>query len=201
MKLYFSPGACSLAARIILHETGTPFTAVKVDLGTKKTEDGSDYLRINPRGAVPAIEITPGVVLTQNVAVLQYIGDNSGVEAFRPPAGSLERGRLEEAIGFCGDLHSAIGALFSPDLPDDLKKRFAAGFHRRMEQLEAFLPDGSDYWLPWGFTQADAYLAVMLRWPHYLGLDISGYPKAVALRDRVFARPAAQVALKEDERA
>lgn len=100
IKLYYTPGACSLASHIILNETRLPFGLEKVDLKTKTLEDGKDYLKINPRGAVPAIEISPGVVLTQNVAILPYIGNLSDIAAFRPAEGSLDRSRMLEALGF-----------------------------------------------------------------------------------------------------
>jgi len=99
MKLYYKPGACSLAAHIILNEIGQPYTLEKVDTTTKKTETGADYLAINPRGAVPAIEIEPGVVLTQNSAVLQYIGDHSDTPAFQPAYASLERAGCRKLSG------------------------------------------------------------------------------------------------------
>ena len=119
IKLYYKPGACSLAAHIILNEIGKPYSLEKVDTATKKTETGADYLLINPRGAVPAIEIEPGVVLTQNSAILQYIGDHSDITAFKPASGSLERARLQEALGFGGDLPTAFGGLFAPGLTQD----------------------------------------------------------------------------------
>lgn len=198
MKLYYSPGACSLASHIILKETGLPHSLEKVDLKTKKTETGEDFLAINSRGAVPTLETAPGVYLTQNVAILPYIGDHSTVPAFRPEAGSLERARLAEALGFCEDIHSAIGALFAPDLEPAVRERFVGMTHRRLGQFEAILTEGRDYWLEQGFTQADALVFVILSWAGPLKLDLSAYPKAVALRDRVAARPAVQAALKEE---
>ncbi|GBR11177.1 glutathione S-transferase family protein [Acetobacter oeni] len=198
MKLYYSPGACSLASHIILRETGTSYTLEKVDLQKKVTEAGHDYWKINPRGAVPAIEIEPGVVLTQNPAVLQYIGDHSDVAAFRPALGSMERARLEEALGFCGDLHVATGALFASDLAGEAKEKVVKGLRRRLDQLETFLSADRDYWLPWGFTQADAYVAVILGWPGHMGVDISGHKVAWALKERVMARDSARAAMKEE---
>ncbi|KAB8124564.1 glutathione S-transferase [Komagataeibacter medellinensis] len=199
MKLYYTPGACSLASHIILNETGLPYTLEQVDLKTKKTANGQDYLRINPRGAVPALEIAPGVVLTQNVAVLPYIGAQSDIAAFHPAAGSLEQARLLEALGFCEDVHSAFGPLFAPDLPAVTRERILNVIARRMGQLEAELDAGTDgYMLPTGFTQADALIAVILSWAPHVNVDISAYPKAYALHERVFARPATLKALKTE---
>ena len=198
MKLYYKPGACSLAAHIILNEIGQPYTLEKVDTTTKTTEIGADYLAINPRGAVPAIEIEPGVVLTQNSAVLQYIGDHSDVLAFRPAYGSLERARLQEALGFCGDLHSAFGGLFAPNLTDEAEKSVHAQIHRRMTQFEDMLSDDKAYWLGDDFTQADAYAAVIMTWAVFKKLDISHHRKAWVLRERVMSRPSAKRALQEE---
>lgn len=202
MKLYYSPGACSLASHIILNETGLPFETVKVNLGNKTLPDGSDYLSVNPRGAVPALEISPGTVITQNVAILTWIGHQSDVPAFRPADGSLEQARLLEALGFCEDVHGAIGPFFSSSYSEDTKKIFQTNFMRRMTQLEALLEASENGWLlPQGFTQADALIAVILRWTIPLHLDISSYPKASALREKVFARPSAQKALESEENA
>ncbi|MFT3687834.1 glutathione S-transferase N-terminal domain-containing protein [Paenirhodobacter sp.] len=197
MKLYYKAGACSLADHIVLIETGKPYTLEAVDLATKKTETGADYLTINPRGAVPALQLDDGTVITQNAAILQYLGDHSDVAAFKPAAGSLERARLQEALGFCGDLHTAVGGLFTPNLSDEAKAGVMEKITRRLDQLEAMLPGGESYWLG-AFTQADAYAAVVLGWAAMLGVDLAGWPKAAALRGQVMARPAAQRALKEE---
>ncbi len=114
MKLYYKAGACSLAPHIILSEAGLPYELEAVDIKAKKTADGEDYFAINPRGAVPALEVKPGTVITQNAAILQYIGDHSDVAAFKPAYGTIERARLQEALGFCSDLHAAFSGLFAP---------------------------------------------------------------------------------------
>lgn len=198
MKLYYKAGACSLAPHIILSESGLAYELEGVDLGTKKTARGVDYLTINPRGAVPALEIETGVVVTQNAAILQYIGDHSDVAAFKPAYGTIERARLQEALGFCCDLHVAFGSLFAPNLSAEAKDKAVAGINRRMGQFEAILVDGQAYWLGEELTQPDAYAAVVIGWGIMLQLDLSSYPKALALRERVLARPAVQKALKEE---
>ncbi len=145
MKLYYKAGACSLAPHIVLSEAGFEYDLESVDIKDKKTASGADYLKINPRGAVPALEIEPGVVLTQNAAILQYIGDHSDVAAFKPAYGSIERARLQEALGFCSDLHSAFGGLFAPNASDEVKAAAVAAVHRRLNQLEAMLAAENDY--------------------------------------------------------
>ncbi len=198
MKLYYKAGACSLAPHIVLAETGLAYTVEAVDLKTKKTDHQADFLAINPRGAVPALEVEPGVVITQNAAIMQYIGDHSDVAAFKPAYGSLERARLQEALGFCGDLHSAFGGLFAPNLTEEAKAAVLAGVNRRMGQLEAMLSGNHDYWLGAQFTQPDAYAAVVIGWGVAMKLDLGAYPKALKLHERVFVRPAAQKAMKEE---
>lgn len=199
MKLYYSPGACSLAAHIMLNETGLTHTLEQVNLKEKRTASNTDYTTINPRGAVPALEIAPGVVLTQNVAVLTYIGQQASSTAFHPAPNSLEFFRLLEILGFCEDVHGAIGPLFAPDLPEATRERLQSVIQRRLTQVEAILAKSTTgYLLPVGFTQADALMAVILNWTTPLKIDIAAYPKASTLRDTVLARPAAQKALKEE---
>lgn len=198
MKLYYKPGACSLAPHIVLSEAGFTYDLETVDLKEKKTASGADYLKINPRGAVPALEVEPGKVITQNSAILQYIGDHSDVAAFKPAYGTIERARLQEALGFCGDLHVAFGGLFAPNLSDEAKASVVGSINRRMSQFEAMLGEGHPYWLGSEFTQADAYASVIIGWGLLMKVDLSAYPKALALRERVMARPAVQKALKEE---
>ena len=198
MKLFYKPGACSLAAHIVLNEANFTYDLEAVDLKAKTTASGADYLKINPRGAVPAIEVEPGVVITQNAAVLQYIGDHSDVAAFKPAYGTIERARLQEALGFCGDLHVAFGGLFAPNSTDEAKASVIASINRRMGQLEAMLDEDRAYWIGADFTQADAYASVIIGWGLALKVDLTAYPKALALRERVMSRPAAQKALKDE---
>ncbi|MCJ8141204.1 glutathione binding-like protein [Falsirhodobacter halotolerans] len=192
MKLYYKPGACSLSVHIVLEETSLPYETEAVDLKTKTTAGGADYRTINPRGAVPAIELDDGTILTQNAAIHQYIGDLSNIAAFAPPAGSLERARLQEALAFCSDLHTAFGSLFAPNPTPEAKEEGKKKMARRLDELEDMLPEGG-YWLG-DFTQADAYLAVILGWGVSANVDYAPYPKAHALWERVMARPSAKAA-------
>ena len=175
-----------------------PYRLEAVDLATRKTETGADYLGINPRGAVPALELEPGVILTQNAAILQYLGDHSDIAAFHPAYGSMARARLQEALGFCGDFHKAFSPLFAPNLTEEGRESVKQDIHRRMVQLEGMLDATGPYWLGAEFTQADAYAAVVMSWAGVKNVDISHHKKAWALKERVMARPAALKALKEE---
>lgn len=196
MKLYYAPGACSLSVHIVLAEIGRPYEAEAVDIRAKTTQSGEDFLAINPRGAVPALRLDDGAVLTQNPAILQYLGDRSDVAAFKPAYGTMERARLQEALGFCSDLHGAFGGLFAPGVTEEAKAEIIRKITRRMTELEAMLP--ADGYLLGEFTQADAYLAVVINWGFIKNVDLSAYPKACALRERVLARPAVQQAFREE---
>jgi glutathione S-transferase len=196
MKLFYSPGACSLASHIVLHETGASFDTEKVDLRTKTTESGADYLAINPRGAVPALEVAPGTVISQGPAILQYLGDISEVAAFKPAAGSVERARLQEALGFIGDVHKAFGGLFKPNLSDEEKAGVIGEINRRVGQLEAMLDETGPYFLG-EYTQADAYAFTVVNWGRQF-LDFTQYPRVAKLMEAVGARPATQAALKAE---
>lgn len=196
MKLFYAPGACSLATHIILNEIGQPFETEAVDLRTKKTANDADYLTINPRGAVPALQVAEGTVITQGPAILQYIGDNSNIPAFKPANGTIERARLQEALGFIGDLHKAFGGLYKPNLSDEERAAVVAEITRRIGQLEAMLPENGPFMLG-EFTQADAYAYTVVRWSHGM-IDLAAYPRLAALMQAVDARPATQSALRAE---
>ena len=196
MKLFYAPGACSLASHIILNEIGQPFETEAVDLRAKKTAANTDYLTINPRGAVPALEIAEGTVLTQGPAILQWVGDASSIAAFKPAVGTLERARLQEALGFIGDLHKAFGGLYKPNMTADERAGVVAEINRRLGQLEAMLPESGPYMLG-AYTQADAYAYTVVRWGQGL-IDLAAYPRLSALMAAVDARPATQEALRAE---
>lgn len=198
MKLFYSPGACSLASHIVLQEIGQPFTAELVDLRAKKTASGADYFAINPRGAVPALEVSEGNVLTQGPAILQYLGDTSSIAAFKPAAGTFARAKLQEALGFIGDLHKAFGGMFKPNLSADERAAVVAEITRRMTQLEAMLPESGPFLLG-EFTQADAYAFTVVNWSRNIdSIDLANFPRIAALMGAVGARPATQAALKAE---
>jgi glutathione S-transferase len=198
MKLYFSPGACSLASHIVLEEIGRPYEIEAVDLRAKKTASGGDYLAVNPRGAVPALRLGDGAVLTQGPAILQYLGDLSDRAAFRPAAGTLERARLQEALGFVSDMHRAFGGLFKPNLTEAERAGVVAEIARRMRQFEAMLPEKGPYILG-EFTQADAYAYTVLSWNRGL-VDLADFPRIGALMAAMEARPSVAAARKAEAR-
>lgn len=197
MKLYYVPGACSLSDHIIIEEIGKPYEAETVDLKAKRTASGDDYMKINPRGAVPALQIDDGTVITQNAAILQYLGDHSDTPAFKPAYGTIERARLQEALGFCSDMHGAFGGIFTLNLAGDQKTAVIGKITRRLNEFEEMLPGGDSYWLG-AFSQPDAYATVVLGWLVSKGFDLKPWPKTAALRDRVLARPAVQKVLKAE---
>ncbi|QCE32462.1 glutathione S-transferase [Acetobacteraceae bacterium] len=210
LTLYYKSGACSLADHILLayvkEKTGLVYAAIQVDLNTHQTENGADYYKINPRGAVPALEVeeeSRKSILTQNHAILLYIGDLSGLSALSPDKGSLKRARLDEALSFCSDLHAAYSPLLHPEKVG-LEAAQLTGFYqkadRRLRELENWLPE-KGFWLGREFTQADAYAAVILSWSEKAKIDLSPYPKAKELKEKVFALPAAQIALKAEKEA
>jgi glutathione S-transferase len=174
MKLFYSPGACSLASHIVLHEIEASFDIEKVDLRAKTTAAGANYLEINPRGAVPALEVAPGTVITQGPAILQFLGDKSGKAAFSPAPGTVERARLQEALGFIGDIHKAFGGLFKPNLSDEEKAGVIAEITRRVTQFEAMLPESGPFVLG-EYSQADAYAFTVINWGRQF-LDFAAFP-------------------------
>jgi glutathione S-transferase len=196
MKLFYTPGACSLASHIILKEIGGTFELEKVDLRAKTTETGANFLETNPRGAVPALEVAPGTVITQGPAILQYLGDNSAIPAFKPAYGSIERARLQEALGIIGDAHKAFGGLFKPNLSEEEKAGVIGEINRRVGQIEATLNDNGPYFLG-EFSQADAYAFTVINWGRQF-LDFAAYPRVAALMAAVGARPAVQETLKAE---
>jgi glutathione S-transferase len=197
MKLYYSPGACSQAAHILLHETGLPHDSEAVDIRAKKTASGADYWAINPKGAVPAIELADGEVLTENGAILQYIGDKSGNGTLLPVAG-LERYRVIEWLSFLGsELHKSFGPLFNPSSSDEAKQAARDTVGKKLDFIEARLA-GRDYLAGPMMSIADPYLFAMLGWTKPLGIDLANWPNLAALRKRMEQRPTVQAVLKAE---
>ena len=196
MKLYYSPGACSQAAHILLHETGLPHDSEKVDLRTKATATGGDYLAINPKGAVPALQIGDEV-LTENGAVLQYIGDKAGHETLLPGAG-LERYRVIEWLAYLGsDVHKSFGPLFNPASNDDAKQAARDMVGKKFDFIETRLED-RDYLAGPSMTVADPYLFAMLGWTGMHGIDLARWPNLAALRKRMEERPSVKAVMQAE---
>lgn len=200
MRLFTTPGTCSLASHIALCETGLDFTVEIVNLRAKTLADGSDYRAINPKGAVPALEISPGEVLTEGVAIMQYVADQNPGAGIAPAPGTLERARLQEALNYiAGELHkSGYAILFRPGLTDEVKEAQKGVIDTKLAWLEALLSDGRDFLLTSGYSLADGYLFTISGWSKAFGHDLSKFPKIVALRERVAARPAVQAALRAE---
>jgi glutathione S-transferase len=186
MKLYFTSGACSMASNIALREAGIPFEMSKVDKRTKRV-DGVEFVTINPKGYVPALRLDDGQVLTENVAVLQYIADLNPAAKLAPPAGTMERYRLQEWLSFINsEVHKAFTPLFSPEATEETKTYARNNLAKRLAYLEGALGDNK-YLMGDQFTVADAYLFTVLGWGAHVGVDIG--PKLKSYVDRVRARP------------
>ena len=198
MKLYFSPGACSLSPHIVLNELGLPHDLVQVDLRGKRTADGRDFRTINPKGYVPVLELDDGTVLTEGPAIVQYLADLKPQSGLAPPAGTLARYRLEEMLGYINsELHKSYSPLFRPDSPAETRAEQQAYLLRRYALIDQQL-EGRKYLFGDTFTVADAYLFTVTGWAEYVKLDLSQYANLRTFQQRVAARPAVQAAMKAE---
>ena len=194
MKLYYSPGACSQAPHIILHETGLSHDAIRVDLKEKRTEDGRDYRAINPKGSVPALELDNGEVLTENAVILQYLGDRTNLGEWLPPLGDFRRYRVLEWLNYITtELHKNFAPLFKPDAGEEVKafarKTVGERFDFAEQQIAGPYVMGEEATLP------DVYLFVILGWADkMIGLD--NWPKLAEFRRMFAERPAVRHVLK-----
>ena len=194
MKLYFSPGACSLASHITLLEAGLPFTADKVDMRTRQTSDGRDFTAINPKGYVPALELDDGELLSEGPAILQYLADRQPSARLAPPAGTMERYRLMEWLNFItSELHKGFGPLLRPGGPEEVKTATRERLGQRLGLVANHLAS-RQYLVGDHFTVADAYLYTVLTWTRIAGIELSAWPVLAAYRDRIGQRPAVQAA-------
>ncbi|MEZ5755275.1 MAG: glutathione transferase GstA [Paracoccaceae bacterium] len=197
MKLYYSPGACSLASHIVLAESGADYAIERADIRAKKTESGADFAAISPRGAVPVLVLADGEVLTEGVAIMQYVAD-SATPGKLPAPGTLARARLQEALNFIStEVHKTYSPFFR-GLEGAAREAQVALLEGRLALVEARLGDGRAFLLGEEFTPADAYLFTVTNWSKGLGHDLSAFPKLEALRARVAARPAVQAAMKAE---
>jgi glutathione S-transferase len=198
MKLYFSPGACSLAPHIVLNESGLPFTLVKADLRAHKLEDGSDYYQTTSKGQVPLLEFDNGERLSEGPAITQYIADQVPAKKLAPANGTMERYRVQEWLNFVtSELHKGIGGLFNPAMPEDGKAVIRAKATSKLQWVDERL-EGKQYLMGDAFTIADAYLFTVTNWTGHTGIDISGMKNLSAFQARMAARPAVQAALKAE---
>ena len=196
MKLYYAPGACSLSPHIALHEAGLAHELVKVDLRAKKLENGDDFLKVNPKGQVPALALDSGEIVTEGPVIVQMIADQAPAKNLAPARDSAERYKLLEWLNFITtELHKNIGPMFSPMLAADAKTFFKDRAMGKFKLIDSQLA-GKDYLMGKQFTVADGYLFVMLRWADGHKMDLSGLKNLMAYKDRVAARPNVQAALK-----
>jgi glutathione S-transferase len=195
MKLYYSPGACSLSPHIVARELGLDITLDRIDLKNRQTSSGADYLQVNPKGYVPALELADGVVLTEGPAIVQYLADHHGNGSLAPANGTIARARLQEMLGYIStELHKSYSPLFSPTTPESVREERKAYLQKRYRLLEQVL-SSQPFLLGETFSVADAYLFTVTNWADPVGLDLAGFPHLQAFQQRVAARPAVRAAL------
>jgi glutathione S-transferase len=198
MQLYYSPGACSLASHIAALETGLPVELKRADTKTKKLEDGSDYFAVNSKGAVPALRLDDGQVLTEGPVILQYLADQKPESKLAPKSGSLERYRLQEWLNFItSEVHKGFSPLFNPAATDAVKAYTVQNLEKKFDWLNKQLA-GKQFLTGDQFTIADAYLFVVANWSNFVGIDLNRWPALKAFQDRVAARPKVKEAMEAE---
>lgn len=198
MKLYYSPGACSLSPHIALLEADLPYELVKVDLRAKKLDNGEDYLQVNPKGQVPALRLESGEMVTEGPVIVQMIADQAASKNLAPARDSSDRYKLLEWLNFItSELHKNFGPMFSPVLSDDAKAFFKDRVMAKFRYVDGQLA-GRDYLMGKQFTVADGYLFTILTWADRMKFDLSAMPNLSAYKARVAARPKVQEALKKE---
>ena len=198
MKLYYSPGACSLSPHIALREAGLAFEPVLASTKSHKLQDGTDYYGINPLGYVPMLELDDGTRLREGPAIVQYIADLAPTKNLAPANGTMQRYRLQEWLTFIGtEIHKSYSPLFNPNMPEDAKTTFKTKLKTRYEWLDSQL-EGKDYLMGEHFTVADGYLFTVTNWAKPTGVDIASLANLNAWHARVAARPAVQEAMKAE---
>jgi glutathione S-transferase len=198
MKLYYTPGACSLSPHIALLEAGLPYDLVKVDLRAKKLENGDDFLKVNPKGQVPVLALDSGELVTEGPVIIQMIADKAAEKNLAPARDSTDRYKMLEWLNFITtELHKSFGPMFSPVLADEAKAFFKDRVMGKFKYVESQLA-GRDYLMGSQFTVADGYLFTMLSWADRLKFDLSEMPNLLAYKARVGARPKVQEALTKE---
>ena len=195
MKLFLKPGACSLSPHIVLEESGLPYETEVVDLKTKITASGANFLDINPKGYVPALMLDNGQLLTEGPAIVQYIADQAANKQLAPANGTVERYQVQGWLTYIGtELHKSFSAFFNPATSDDWKANVKVLLERRLAYVNQQLA-GKSYLMGEDFSVADAYLFTVLRWSPVAKLDLHQWPEIVAFQARMATRPAVQEAL------
>ena len=198
MKLYYSPGACSLSPHIALYEAGLAFEAVPAPTKTHQLPDGTDYYTINPLGYVPLLELDDGRRLREGPAIVQYIADQAPAKKLAPTNGTFERYKLQEWLTFIGtEVHKTFSPLFNPATPEETRSTSLARLNSRLTWVDRELA-GKQYLMGDDFTVADGYLFTVTNWAKHIGLDLSGFENLQAFRARVGARPAVKSAMKAE---
>jgi len=198
MKLFYSPGACSLAPHIVAHEINTEITVEKV--GKNKALGGVEgaFLQVNPKGYVPALQLDNGEVLTEGPVISQYLADQKPDSGIAPKNGTMERYRLQEMLGYINsEIHKTYSPLFNKDLPPETREDRKQYLRKRYKLLDERL-QGRDYLFGKQFSVADAYLFTVTNWAKPVGFDLTEFPNIAAFQQRVGARPAVQAAMKEE---
>ncbi len=198
MKLYYSPGVCSLSPHIALREAGLPFEAIKVDYASKQLPGGGDFRRLQPLGYVPLLELDNGELLAEGPAIVQYIADLKPEAGLAPPAGTLARYRLQEWLGFINsELHKAYSSLFDASYPPELKATIRDKLATRLDRFAEKL-HGRPWLLGEQFSVADGYLFTVLEWSRFVDIDLGRWPLLQAFVDRTRQRPAVRAALRAE---
>jgi glutathione S-transferase len=195
MRLYYSPGACSLAPHIVSREAGVPVELVKVDLANKITERGEDFRIVNPKGSIPALALADGTVLTEGAVVSQFIADKTPGAGLLPAQGTFDRYRALEWLNFVAtELHKAFGPLWRKDTPEEMRTIVKTSLGAKFTFLDNHLAD-QDFLLGDSFGVADAYAFTVLRWAPVVGIDLANWPNVAAYVERIAARPNVRAAL------
>lgn len=198
MKLYYSPGACSLSPHIALREAGLDFELVRVDTKTKQTEHGADFLAINPKGYVPVLQLDDGSVLTEGPAIVQYIADLKPEAKLAPANGTPARYRLQELLGYINsEIHKGFSPLFKPTTPADYKPVVLENLRMRIGFIAGQL-QSKTFALGEQFSVADGYLFTVLGWSKHVGVDLTPWPILAEYQARIAARPTVQAALQAE---
>jgi glutathione S-transferase len=198
MQLYFSTGACSLASHITAREAGIPLKLERADTKTKKLVDGSDYYAVNSKGAVPALRLDDGQVLTEGVAIMQYLADQKPESKLAPKAGTLERYRLQEWLNYItSEVHKSYSPLWNPTSDPKVKEYAQANLEKKLDWVNGQLA-GKKFLTGDTFTIADAYLYTVINWSYFLNLGLDKWPALKDFHARVAARPSVQAALEAE---
>jgi glutathione S-transferase len=198
MKLYYSPGACSLSPHIALEESGLPYEAILAPTKTKALPDGSDYRLVNPLGYVPYLVLADGTGLREGPAIVQYIADQAPAQQLAPPNGTAARYQLQSWLNFIGtEVHKNFGPLFNPNMPQEAKQIYTTNLTNRLKWVDGELAT-KPYLMGEQFTVADGYLFTVTNWAKPMNIDLSSMKNLSAYRERIAARPAVQRAMKAE---